>query len=190
MKHAAILLTAVLLLILPAVTSAHCDTANGPVVSAGKLALDKNDITPALQWVKPEHEQELRDIFAISVAARANGGAAMQAGDRLFLETLVRLHRAGEGEPYEGIKPAGADETPALLAADDAIDKENLGPLQRVIEDEVARRFRDVIAAKKKQNESVDAGRAYVAVYADFVHYVMRVESALTGGLTDEPHQH
>lgn len=45
----------------------------------------------------------------------------------------------------------------------------------------MARRFRDVVAAKAKQNESVDAGRAYVAAYADFVHYVLSVESALNG---------
>lgn len=189
MKHAALFLTAIILLILPAVAAAHCDTANGPVVSAGKLALEKGDLTPALKWVKPEHEQELRDTFAVAFAARANGGAAMQAADRLFLETLVRLHRAGEGEPYEGIKPAGTDETPALVAADEAIEKESLAPITKVIEDEMARRFRDVVAAKAKQNESVDAGRTYVAAYADFVHYVLRVESALSAGLPEPEHQ-
>lgn len=183
MKRVAII-TAILILFLPAVAAAHCDTANGPVVAAGKLALEKNDLSPAMKWVKPDHEQELRDTFTVAVAARAKGGAAMQAADRLFLETLVRLHRAGEGEPFEGIKPAGTDETPALVAADDAVDKESLAPLQRVMEDELARRFRDVIDAKKKQDESVDAGRAYVAAYADFIHYVLRLEATLTGGMS------
>src|ERR1051325_6746726 len=189
MRHIAILLTAVLTLILPAIAAAHCATANGPVVSAGKLALEKKDIAPALAWVKPGAEQELRETFDLAIAARANGGASMQAADRLFLETLVRLHRAGEGEPYDGIKPAGAGETAGIAAADDAIDKESLAPLQQVIDGELSRRFRDVLAAKRRQHENVDAGRAYVAAYTEFVHYVSRVEAALTGALAEPEHQ-
>jgi hypothetical protein len=46
---------------------------------------------------------------------------AKEFADMYFFETLVRIHRAGEGEPYTGIKPAGRDLGPAVPAADKAI---------------------------------------------------------------------
>ena len=35
---------------------------------------------------------------------------AKELADMYFFETLVRVHRTGEGAPYTGLKPAGRDE--------------------------------------------------------------------------------
>ena len=50
-----------------------------------------------------------------------------------FFETLVRIHRAGEGEPYTGMKPAGRDLGPAVPAADKAIVDGKLEPLYKLL---------------------------------------------------------
>ena len=49
----------------------------------------------------------VRRNFDQAVAVRKAGGASRDLADRYFFETLVRVHRAGEGAPYTGIKPPG-----------------------------------------------------------------------------------
>ena len=50
-------------LIFPSHTSAHCDTLDGPVVSAARKSLDRDNISYVLIWVKPENEDELKKAF-------------------------------------------------------------------------------------------------------------------------------
>jgi hypothetical protein len=76
---------------------AHCDTLDGPVMITAKKAIEKGDVTPVLKWVKKEHETEIRELFKKTLAARAKGAKAKELADMYFLETLVRLHRTGEG---------------------------------------------------------------------------------------------
>ena len=42
--------------------------------------------------------------------------------DLYFFETVVRVHRAGEGAAYNGLKPAGLDEGPVIPIAEKAIE--------------------------------------------------------------------
>ena len=58
-----------------------------------------------------------------------------------FFETLVRLHRAGEGAPYTGLKPAGRDLGPAIPAADRALETGDVEPLVRLLVGSVARLY-------------------------------------------------
>ena len=101
-----------LALLLPQMAAAHCDALDGPVISEARVALEKDDVTPILKWVMPEYENEVRQAFAKTLQVRALGAQAQELADLYFFETLVRVHRAGEGAPYTGIKPAGAIETP------------------------------------------------------------------------------
>lgn len=78
---------------------AHCDTLDGPVVQAAKKALEKGDITPVLKWVKKENEAEVRDTFQKTPTVRGKGPEAQELADRYFFESLVCIHRAGEGAP-------------------------------------------------------------------------------------------
>src|SRR4030095_1655004 len=99
---------------------AHCDSLEGPVVKDARTALDKGDVTPILKWVKKGHEREIRNVFDQTIAVREKGGDARALADRYFVETLVRIHRAGEGEAFTGLKPA-ASVDPGTEAADEAL---------------------------------------------------------------------
>jgi len=84
----------------PRITRAHCDILAGPVVMDAKKALEKSDVTPVLKWVKKEHEGEIKVAFKKTLKVRKQSKEAKELADMYFFETLVRLHRAGEGAPY------------------------------------------------------------------------------------------
>src|SRR5512138_1337139 len=98
---------------------AHCDTVKGPIIPEAQAALNSGDVTPVLKWVKKDNEAEIRAAFAKAVAVRAKGPEARELADQYFLETLIRLHRAGEGAPYSGIKDEPV--APIVALADKAL---------------------------------------------------------------------
>jgi hypothetical protein len=112
---------------------AHCDTVDGPVVQDARRALEAKDVTPALKWVRPKAEGEIREAFRQALAVRGLGAEARALADRSFLETLVRIHREGEGAPYSGLKPAGSEVDPAILASDQALETGSVDALVKTI---------------------------------------------------------
>lgn len=154
---------------------AHCDALDGPVVRDARLALERGDPTPVLKWVEPEAEAEIHEAFRAALAVRAKGDEARQLADRYFFETLVRVHRAGEGEGFTGLKPAGSVD-PGIAAADRALESGSAAQLSRELSarlaDGVATRFRRAMQLKQRAGTSVEAGRAYVAAYVDYIHFV------------------
>lgn len=158
---------------------AHCDTPEGPVIPAVHKALETKDLTPAMRWIKPEYEKEIKEAFNKALEVRKSGGAAQEMADQYFTETFVRLHRAGEGEPYTGIKPAGGDPGPAVTAADASLNSGNDEALVKLMKDAVGKavqeRFAKAREAKAHADQSVDAGRAYVEAYVGLTHFVERV---------------
>jgi hypothetical protein len=183
-------LLASLLLLFSAAASAHCDSLDGPVIRDAMAALEKRDAGPVLKWVKSEHEAEIRDAFAKAIAVRGLSGDARQLADRYFFETLVRIHRSGEGEPFTGLKPAGSVE-PGIEAADRALEKGSgavlATELAQSVSEGVRRRFDAAFAHKKHAGDSADAGRKYVEAYVDYVHFV---ESAHRLAEHGAPHVH
>jgi uncharacterized protein DUF6448 len=167
-------------LLVPRALGAHCDTLDGPVVTEARSALENGDVTPVLKWVRPEDEPEIRTAFTNALAARKLGAEARLVADRYFFETLVRVHRAGEGAPFTGLAPAGSVE-PAIAAADRALAQAAVDPLVREVSEAVATgiraRFQRALAAKKDAGKSVDAGREYVEAYVEYIHYVERLHS-------------
>ncbi len=163
-------------LLLPRTANAHCDTMDGPVVTAAKVALDQRDVTPVLKWVKPEHEDEMRAAFRKTLDVRALSPEARDLADMYFFETLVRLHRAGEGAPYAGIEPAGTPLEPPVAAADKALETGSVDALVKMVTDAVAagirERFARAAETRKHADDSVEAGREFVEAYVVFVHYV------------------
>jgi hypothetical protein len=105
---------------------AHCDGLDGPVVGAARMALQTADLNRVLIWVRPDDISEIRRAFDEALAIRRLGPQAQELADRYFFETLVRIHRAGEGAPYTGLKPAGRDLGPAIPAADKAVETGSL----------------------------------------------------------------
>ena len=127
-------------------------------------------------------EKEVREAFAHSLAVRALGPEARDLADRLFFETLVRVHREGEGAPYTGLKPQGVEIEPAIAAADRALETGSADALVEMLAPEAERGIRARVAraaeARQRMAQSVERGRAYVAAYVDFVHYAERLHDA------------
>lgn len=156
--------------------SAHCDSLDGPVVEAARKALAANDVKAVLVWVGPAGEAEVREAFRQAVAVRKLGGEARNLADRYFFETLVRVHRAGEGAPYAGLKPAGRDLGPALPLGDQALATGDLKPVERLLGEAATRRLRQTFTeareARNYQPGDIAAGRRYVQAYVTYIHTV------------------
>jgi hypothetical protein len=158
---------------------AHCDGLDGPVVNLARQALAKGDVKIVLPWVPADKEVEIRKAFDLTMAVRGKGEKEKELADMYFFETLVRVHRAGEGAPYTGLKPAGLDLGPAIPAADKALESGNPGPLLKLINEKIHEGIHKYyMEAKEKKahaGESVEAGRAYVAAYVPYLHFVERL---------------
>ena len=178
-----IVLISAALLIPALIANAHCDTIDGPVIMAAQTALENGDFTPVLKWIKPDVEPELRSVFMQALAVRKSGGEAQTLADHYFFEALVRLHRAGEGAPYTGVKPAGAQE-PAIMAADHALETASVNELLQEITTAVTNgiqtRFNHALETKQHADHNVEAGREFVAAYVEYVHFVERLHNDAT----------
>lgn len=178
------LLVAGILLLAPTFALAHCDGMDGPVVKAAQKALQTGDVNLVLIWVQKNDEAELQKAFTQTMAVRNLGPEAKALADRYFFETLVRLHRAGEGAPYTGLNPAGRDLGPAIPATDKALAEHNLEPLVKLLtsasENGLQEHFRRTMARADFKTMDVEAGRAYVKEYVEFIHYVERLYDAAT----------
>ena len=157
----------------------HCDTMGGPVITDAKAALEKGDATPVLKWVKKEYESEIRTTFDKALTVRSKGPEAKELADMYFFETLVRVHRQGEGAPYTGLKAAGTELDPVVIAADTAIEKGSVDELAKeisgLVDTSIREKFERVIERRKHLDESIEAGREYVEAYIEFMHYVERL---------------
>lgn len=166
----------------PARALAHCDGLDGPVVKSARKALETGNVNLVLIWVLKKDEAEVVRAFDKTLAVRKLGGEARELSDTYFFETLVRIHRAGEGEPYTGLKPAGRDLNPALEAADRAIDTGEIAPLadllNKAMRDQLAEQFKRAARAKNYDKDAVEAGRQFVRAYIEFIHYVERTYDA------------
>lgn len=165
-----------LVLLLPNAASAHCDGMDGPVVKAAQKALATGDVNLVLVWVQKKDEKEIRHAFERALAVRKLGHEAQELADLYFFETLVRVHRAGEGAPYTGLKPAGRDLGPALPLADKALETGKIEPLRHLImettEKSLAEKFNHAMKASTYSPSDIDRGREFVHAYVVFIHMV------------------
>lgn len=170
---------------------AHCDTLDGPVVQTARTALEKGDVTPLLKWVQADDEKEIRAAFQKTLAVRAKGSEARELADMYFFETLVRIHRAGEGAPYTGLKPDEAVD-PAVALADRALESGSVDKLvdilAKAMSNGIRERFQRAAETQKHADDSVAAGREFVRAYVIFTHYVEGLHAIIKegGGHPDE----
>jgi hypothetical protein len=79
---------------------------------------------------------------------------------------VVRLHRAGEGAPFTGLKPAGLDVGPIIPIAEKAIESENAAALEAAlvaaVREQVAERFHHLGHLRAGAKRGVDGARSYV----------------------------
>jgi len=188
---AAIFAVFIVFLLMAGNVYAHCDTLDGPVVAAARKALTSGDVTPVLKWVADDDEQMIRSAFQKTLEVRQLGTQARDLADMYFFETLVRIHRAGEGAPYTGLK-LGTNIDPAVALADKALESGSVDKLVNILSDATAKgireRFHRALEAKKHADESVAAGRKFVESYVIFTHYVVGLQSMIKGA--SEHHEH
>ena len=169
-------LLAGVLILLPAEARAHCDTMDGPVVKAAQRALATRNVNLVLIWVQEKDEAEIMQRFRQTLAVRRLNGQARNLADNYFFETLVRLHRAGEGEPYTGLKPAGTDLGPIIPLADEALQNGSTEALLNMFaaseQADLQKRLQEIKAKRSFKEDDLAAGREFVKSYISFMHYV------------------
>lgn len=174
----------------------HCDGMDGPVVTLARRALETGNVNLVLPWVREQDEAEIGEAFAHSLAVRKLGGQAKDLADRHFFETLVRVHRAGEGAPYTGLKPAGRDLGPAVPAGDRALEDGSIDKVHKLLSDAIRKglheHFHRAMERKGFDANNVKAGRKYVEAYVPYIHYVETLWQAASGVAhghhAEEPH--
>lgn len=173
----------------------HCDSLDGPVVTAARQALEADDVDLVLPFVPEDAEAEVRAAFAAVQPVRSLGEDAREVADRLFFETVVRVHRAGEGAPYTGLQPAGLDVGPVIPLAERAVATGSAEPvaeyLTGVLHHELEHRLEKVNSLGTTKGRSVADARAYVEGMLGFevyAHHLLQALRAPAHG--DASHQH
>lgn len=166
----------------------HCDSMDGPVVTAAQKALAADDVDLVLPYVPASGEDEVRDAFDRVMPLHAADGPGADVARLWFDETVVRVHRAGEHAPYTGLKPAGLDVGPVIPLAEKAVESGEAGEvfqaLAAELHHELTRRLDNVQRLAARKDESVPAARDYVHAMLGFEVYANNVHQALQA----EPH--
>lgn len=167
----------------------HCDSLSGPVVRMARQALDTGNVRFILPYVPAKSEGEVIAAFNKVLPLHNLPNGAHEIADVFFFETVVRLHRAGEGAPYTGLKPAGEYEGPVIPIAEKAIEAgcvEDLKEvLMNIIGSEVERRFEHMQYLKQYVEESVEDAREYVESMLGLQVWSHQIYLAATAG----PHE-
>lgn len=178
------LIAALLLGVSPTIARAHCDALDGPVVKAARAALDGRDVTKVMPWIGAEHAADVRAAFDRTLRVRAAGGEAQALADTWFFETVVRLHRTGEGASFDGLKPAG-QAAPLIVAVDKTLETGSADALVARVAEHVTTGVREHFAraneAQAHAADGVEAGRRFVAAYVAYMHYVEGLHAAALG---------
>jgi hypothetical protein len=157
------------------ITFAHCDTMDGPLIADAKKAIGQNNVNFALKWVPAANEKEIKDAFDLMMKVRGFSPEAKELSEKYFFETLVRMHRAGEGVPFTGVKPSGTPIDDKVLAADKSIEAGSLSPLEGMVAKdempELTKRFEKAMSLKNFDVDNVEAGREYIEAYVQFFKF-------------------
>lgn len=164
----------------------HCDSMDGPVVTAARRALDQGDVAIVLPYVPDHAEAEVTAAFQQVLPIHGISSLAGELADRWFFETVVRLHRAGEGAPYTGLKPAGQDVGPVIPVAERALRTgsadELIQVLTEVVADQAKARLDRAMALKQQEHGSVAGAREYVEAMLGLQVWGHKLYLAATSG--------
>jgi len=169
----------------------HCDTLDGPVVTAAKKALEAGNVKLILPYVPQVGEAEVIQAFDKVLKVRQDS-AASELADLYFFETVVRIHRKGEGAPYEGLKPAGLDEGPVIPLAEKAIETgspvELVEALSEMISREVTHRLEHVRHMEHNRDKSIAEAREYVEAMLGLQVWAHSIYECVKGTAHDGHH--
>jgi hypothetical protein len=154
------------------------------VVTAASAALDAGDVDLVLPYVHEECEDEVRRAFARVLPVREHGGPGAAVAEQWFHETVVRLHRAGEGAPFTGLKPADTDVGPVLPLAEEAVATGATDRVHAFLSAELDRRLRDHLAEVARtaaaRDGTVAKARAHVEAVLGFEVHCHHLHQAIT----------
>lgn len=171
-------------------TYAHCDSKEGPVIKAAINSLETENINYSLIWIPENDEPELIRLFEKVLKVRKLNDDAKSLADNYFFETLVRIHRMGEGVAYTGIKPESYKIEQAILDADKALESGSIGLIINKIPsdklDKISQLFTETTSKKNFDLNDISSGRKYVESYVHFIHAVEEVYA--TGKSCDKLH--
>jgi len=170
--------------------NAHCDSLDGSVAKAVQKALETGNINPVLAYAPAAAEAEIRAAFEKSRKVRSLGADARVLADQALMETVIRLHRAGEGAAYTGLKPAGADYGPVIPAAEHAVETGDLTKLKAVLVEQIEHVLRERLAhvrelqkapLEPKTAADVPHARERVSAELGFVTFAETLRQAALG---------
>lgn len=164
--------------------SAHCDSYDGPVIKDAFRALKTNNVELVFKWIIPEQEERIASLFKKTYKLRNGDKEVYSIVEKHFLETLVRLHRETEGEPFTGLKPAGSM-TPLVKMADNSIAEKDVDGVLKTVNNHLKKLLRErhakVVELAETKDDSVEQGRAYVKAYVLYTHTLEKLERLLNG---------
>ncbi|MFW9781632.1 MAG: DUF6448 family protein [Candidatus Heimdallarchaeota archaeon] len=173
----------------------HCDTLDGPVVLAAKEALERQNLNLILPWVYREGEQEVKDAFEKAIKVYNEGNEdAKKLAEYWFFETVVRIHREGEGAAYTGLKPAGLDPGPIIPKVDRSIEVEDISEvieyIQDAIAEEISEHFKHVMHSKDYNIDDVPSARKYINAYLHLTLYSHHLYHFIKNPVLHEKDEH
>jgi uncharacterized protein DUF6448 len=169
---------------------AHCDSLDGPVAKAVQKALETGNVNPVLAYAPAEAENEIRAAFEKSRKVRGVNADVRALADQAFMETVIRLHRAGEGAPYTGLKPVGDDYGPVIPAAEHAVETGDLTKLRAALLEEIehalSERLNHVRTLQRAPSEPTTAAevphaRERISAELGFVTFAETIRQAAHG---------
>jgi hypothetical protein len=167
---------------------------DGPVVKAARKALEAGNIDLVLPYVHKAGEAEVIRAFEKVLPLHELPNGAREVADLYFFETVVRIHRAGEGAPFTGLKPAGLSVGPVIPVAERAIGTGSPNELLQILSDtvraEIKKRFDRVMELKKNAEGSVDKSREYVEAMLGLQVYAHKLYKCATAGPHESHDQH
>ncbi|MFT5873919.1 MAG: hypothetical protein ACI8WT_002878 [Clostridium sp.] len=106
----ALIMALAIVVTLPTIANAHCDTMGGPTVADGKKAMETNNVNFALKWVLSEYEKEISQIFEQSMKVKglsteskeqvALSGKSMQYN--IYFKTIDKHFKVNIISPTKG----------------------------------------------------------------------------------------
>ncbi len=173
----------------------HCDTLDGPVVLAAKEALEKQNVNLILPWVHLEGEEEVKVAFAKAIKVYNDGNEdAKTLAEYWFFETVVRIHREGEGAAYAGLKPAGLDPGPIIPKVDKAINDEDISEvikyIQEAVAEEITEHFKHVMHSKGYDVDAVPSARKHINAYLHLTLYSHHLYHFIKNPVLHEKDEH
>ena len=171
----------------PQIASAHCDSYDGPVIKDALKALEQQNVELVLKWVEPKYDEIITDKFNQTLKLKGSNEEVNKILKTHFLETLVRLHREGEGASFTGLKPANSM-TPMVEMADNSLEKNDINYVVNAVNSHLTEvlkeRFAKAIELSKTKDNSVEQGRAYVEAYVEYTHTLEALEHIMHGSMS------